>query len=141
MLFLAILLTTFLNTYLTTAAPTSSGTTPCHAKVFDIPWSLTGITFYTPDTTSTSQPTPQGWLRFNFIDYNDRLQLETVCLGNVTNGTVQYGDGGYVICANDNVAFKLVENGLLMASRQYRDKWYVSLGRCWPSTGDGELWC
>ena len=121
-------------TALTSATPLTKNTTettPCPFKIFDIPWMLTQITLYTPlPANATSTLTPAGWLRFNFIDSNDRLELETVCYGSLAaDGTAAPSDGGYILCANTDVAFKLVSAGpngkgrVMMVERLYEDDW------------------
>ncbi len=107
-------------------------TATCAHKLFDLPWLLTGITVYNPFPISAANP---GWIRFNFIDYNDRLQLETVCYGYLTNTgpgnstdgasehIAQAGPGGYIMCADEAVAFKLLEGGNMMVARSYKDRW------------------
>ncbi|KAK5162989.1 uncharacterized protein LTR77_011044 [Saxophila tyrrhenica] len=94
-------------------------TANCPHKLFNCPWLLTGITIYNPPAPPEAA-TP--WVRFNFIDYNHRLRLETVCYGDLVNGTTQ---GGYVLCADDRVAFQLVggpTGRTMMVERVYRDR-------------------
>lgn len=130
LLFLVTLVETF-----TTAAPAvlkslAAATKDCDHKLFDEPWMLTGITMYNPTVPPVSINNP-AWLRFNFIDYNDRLRLETVCYANLSTSTTTMNqtsvqtvpEGYYIVCADDWVQFKLLGGGLLMAARSYVDRW------------------
>lgn len=105
------------------AAPTrevpASRLAACKAKVFNKPWLVTDITVWEPTVGSVSKV---GQITFHFCDPNDRLQMETDCIGEVTNGTCEGQDSGYVSCKNTNVAFKL-DAGQILLERNFIDDW------------------
>ncbi|KAK3720129.1 hypothetical protein LTR37_003952 [Vermiconidia calcicola] len=105
---------------LTTAAPTAQHTenSDCPHKVFDKPWTLSQIAVYTPAEDSTWQ---NGTVQFHFCDRNARLNLDTDCFGIVKDGVCEGEGGGYVLCDNDRVEFKLTKEGNIMVARAYND--------------------
>ena len=112
--FLALILT------LITAAPTPISTnSSCKAKNFDKPWTLKDITVWEPTAGSVSKA---GQITFHFCDPNTDLQLSTNCAGEVTDGACEGEDGGYVICENEDVAFKL-SGGQMLVERSFVDDW------------------
>lgn len=110
---------------LATAAPTatksapSSTTTTCHAKTFDLPWTLTEITLtQTPEQMKVNHSS----ISFNFCDTNSGLEMETACSGTVIGDKSEEDDGGYVLCDKPEVGFKMSAD-LIMVTRAFLDNW------------------
>lgn len=110
----------------TTAAPTptstaaSSTATSCHAKTFDLPWTLTDITLYR--ATGQDPDKSHAAISFHFCDTNSGLEMETDCSGVVIGDKSEEDDGGYVLCANPEVGFKM-SSDLIMMTRAFLDDW------------------
>lgn len=103
-----------------TSSATSSISTVCHAKVFDKPWTLSDITIYKAAGQDSSNT--HAAISFHFCDENEGLQMDTDCSGTVINDRCEGDDGGYVLCANETVGFKLASD-LIMMERAYLDDW------------------
>ena len=94
-------------------------------SAFNQPWILTDITLFTPTNQSgVADNSTHGTISFHFCDRNARLQLGTDCSGTVIDGYCGADDGGYVLCQNSRVAFKL-EGNAIYVERGYIDDWYV----------------
>ena len=103
-----------------TAVPTRRNSTACVSAGFNEPWILSDIAVYTPEEGATGQ---QGYISFHFCDVNEGLQLDTNCSGPMINGACDGGDGGYVSCGNNTVAFKFDANQMMWVERVYIDDW------------------
>jgi hypothetical protein len=120
MLALVYLLITVLG--LVSGAPVSVDTTACTAKLFNIPWTLTNILLWNTNTNVSATPV-NGMIRFDFQDFNDRLQMATTCSGQVRDGVAQGELGGYNPCEDTAVSFEMTSAGRLMVTRAYIDDW------------------
>lgn len=103
----------------TTSAP-SSTTTNCQAKTFDLPWTLTDITLYRESGQHPNKS--HAAISFHFCDTNRGLEMETNCSGVVIGDKSEEDDGGYVLCSNPEVGFKM-SSDLIMMTRAFLDDW------------------
>ena len=103
-----------------TCAPTARNSTKCISKNFDNPWILTDIAVSTPEPSTKGQ---RGYISFHFCDSNQGLELDTNCSGPMSNGVCENGDGGYVSCLNNTVAFKFDASKMIWVTRVFIDDW------------------
>jgi len=123
--------TLFVLLHLAAAAPSNSHHKSSKASAknlkcptFDLPWTVSDLTIYKP----AKQPTASAHsaISFRFKDTNPLLNLETNCAGTIVNDACEAESGGYVLCGDVRVGFKVDQNVILI-TRAFLDDWSVHI--------------
>ena len=100
----------------------SSKSTKANPKcpTFDLPWTISDLTIYKP--AKQPKASAHSAISFRFTDTNPLLNLETNCAGTIVNDACEAESGGYVLCGDVRVGFK-VDQDVVMITRAFLDDW------------------
>ena len=104
----------------TSSPTTATSADDCISDNFVSPWIISNLVITAPIDGTDGR---SAYISFSFSDPNEALQLSTMCLAQVTDGSVKTPTGGYVGCQDQYVRFQFEDDKTLLLSRWYEDPW------------------